>query len=65
FWQRGMHKNSLLPDYHNCGGKQGNKEKDNTFVITPETIKIFNTALNRFYYNSSRKTLTLTYELMI
>ncbi len=66
FWQRGMHKNSLLPDYHNCGGKQGNKEKDNTFVITPpQTIKIFNTALNRFYYNSSRKTLTLTYELMI
>lgn len=65
FWQRGMHKNSLLPDYHNCGGKQGNKEKNNTFVITPETIKIFNTALNRFYYNSSRKTLTLTYELMI
>jgi hypothetical protein len=65
FWQRGMHKNSLLPDYYKCGKVQGDKVINNTFTITPETIRIFNAALNRFYYNSSQKTLTLTYELMI
>jgi hypothetical protein len=65
FWQRGMHKNSLLPDYYKCGKTQGDKVINNTFIITPETVKIFNAALNRFYYNSSQKTLTLTYELMI
>ena len=65
FWQRGMHKNSLLPDFYKCGKVQGDKVIKNTFTITPETIRIFNAALNRFYYNSSQKTLTLTYELMI
>ena len=65
FWQRGMHKNALLPDYYNCGKEQGGTVNNEAFVITPDTIKVFNTALNRFYYNSSQKTLTLTYELMI
>jgi len=64
YWQRGMHKNALLPDYYNCGGQSTTANRE-TFSITSEVIKIFNTALNRFYYNSSQKTLTLTYELMI
>jgi len=65
YWQRGMHKNALLPDYYNCGREQNNTANKGAFPITPEVVKIFNTALNRFYYNSSQKTLTLTYELMI
>lgn len=65
FWQRGMYKNALLPDYYNCGKKQRNTVDKEAFQISSETIKVFNTALNRFYYNSSQKTLTLTYELMI
>lgn len=65
FWQRGMHKNALLPDYYNCGGEQNSILNNNAFPITAEVVKIFNAALNRFYYNSSKKTLTLTYELMI
>lgn len=40
FWQRGMHKNSLLPDYYRCGKTQGDKVINNTFIITPETVKI-------------------------
>lgn len=79
YWQRGMTKNSLLPDYYLSGAsgeirmagktKRGRKRKRCTSEIglnvNEEIKKIFNTALNKYYYNSSKKTLTITYEHMI
>lgn len=77
YWKRGMTKNTLLPDFYHCGGK--GKEKNDGKVkrgrkrsscisginVDEEIKKIFRTAINRYYYNTSKKTLTLTYEYMI
>lgn len=77
FWQRGMTPNALLPDYYLCGGsgndrksgksKRGRKSniKEVGLNIDEEIKKIFRVAINRYYYNSSKKTLTLTYEHMV
>lgn len=79
YWQRGMTKNALLPDYYLCGAagnernagksKRGRKRKavlNSTGINVDEEIKkIFKIAINRYYYKSSKKTLTLTYEYMI
>lgn len=77
FWQRGMTKNALLPDYYLCGGagnerksgesKRGRKSniKDVGLNVDEEIKKIFRIAINRYYYNSSKKTITLTYEHMV
>ena len=77
YWQRGMTPNALLPDYYLCGGsgserkseksKRGRKSniKEVGLNIDEEIKKIFRVAINRYYYNSSKKTLTLTYEHMI
>jgi hypothetical protein len=80
YWQRGKTKNALLPDYYLCGGpgkekevgevKRGRPRKNvelfGTGINTDEEIKkVFKTAINKYYYTSSQKTLTLTYELML
>ncbi|MBB6215103.1 hypothetical protein HNQ80_001192 [Anaerosolibacter carboniphilus] len=80
YWQRGKTKQALLPDYYMCGGKGKEKEvgeakrgrpRKNALLfgqginIDDGIKKIFKTAINRYYYTSSQKTLTLTYELML
>lgn len=80
YWQRGKTKNALLPDYYHCGGPGKEKEvgqvkrgrpRKNVILfgeginIDEEIKKIFKTAINKYYYTSSQKTLTLTYELML
>lgn len=79
YWQRGMTKNALLPDYFLCGAagkerqagksKRGRKRRTNKndigLNIDEEIKRIFRVAINRYYYNSSKKTLSLTYEHMI
>ena len=79
YWKRGMTKNTLIPDYYYCGGsgkeknageiKRGRKRRSNILDVginvDEEVKKIFRIAINRYYYNSSKKTLTLAYEYMI
>jgi hypothetical protein len=80
YWQRGKTKNALLPDYCMCGGKGKEKEvgelkrgrpRKNAEIlgdginIDEETKRIFRIAINKYYYNASKKSLKLTYELML
>lgn len=77
YWQRGLTKNSLIPDFYLSGAsgkervpkeiKRGRKRKtaEVGININEEIKKIFRISINRYYYNSSKKTLTLTYEHMI
>jgi|BioPla2DNA2_1021312.scaffolds.fasta_scaffold12620_2 hypothetical protein len=80
YWQRGKTKNALLPDYYMCGGKGKEKEvgelkrgrpRKNAEIlgdginIDEETKRIFRIAINKYYYNASKKSLKLTYELML
>lgn len=77
YWKRGITRNTLLPDYYLCGGagkdkqagliKRGRKRKtgDIGINIDEDTKKIFRVAINKYYYNSLKKTLSQTYEYMI
>lgn len=79
FWKRGCIKNALLPDYFKCGGsgkekqcsskkrgrKRNNRELGEGINVDEGVKKIFKSSINKYYYNSTRKSLTLTYQLMI
>ena len=77
YWQRGLTKNALLPDYHNCGckgierdvgkKKRGRPRKDykgEGVNVDEETKKIFRLAIKRFYHTTTENSLTTAYELM-
>ncbi|GMA64209.1 Mu transposase C-terminal domain-containing protein [Alicyclobacillus fastidiosus] len=77
FWQRGQHKNALLPDYklgainrsgYLIGRKRGRPRKFGEIVgqgvnVDEDTKRIFRVAINRFYYGEGLP-LVRTYELM-
>lgn len=80
YWQRGKTKNALLPDYYLCGGKgkekrvgdekRGRPRKHGEVIgeginIDENIKRIFRSAINKHYYSSAEKSLTLTYELML
>jgi len=82
YWQRGMSKNALLPDYINSGGrgkakqlsdlKVGRPSRVNYFGdtieginVTDEVKKHFEFALNKYYRNSKKISLSETYTLML
>lgn len=80
YWQRGKTKNALLPEYYLCGGKgqerqssqikRGRPRRNANIIgdgvnVDEETKRIFRIAINKFYYTSAKKTLTLTYEMML
>lgn len=80
YFQRGMNRNALLPDFDNCGGKskekkngmrkRGRPKRFNDIVgeginITDDIKRIFRIALNRYYYTNRQNPLTVTYQLMI
>lgn len=78
YWQRGMTKNALLPDYNNCGRyeqrddveKSGRKRKHadmlgNGVKLTPEIKNIFLKAFNKYNKNAHRQTYKGAYEDMI
>lgn len=78
YWKRGMCRNALLSDYSLCGGrgkerKCGNLKrgrpniysKNEGINIDDKVKKIFKVALNKYYYNSSKKSLKIAYECMI
>jgi hypothetical protein len=78
YWQRGMTLNALIPDTTNCGApgkerkagkaKLGRKRKysESEGVNVDDGIKrIFDKALNKYYYTAKQNSLKITYELMI
>ncbi|MFL0270163.1 Mu transposase C-terminal domain-containing protein [Candidatus Clostridium radicumherbarum] len=80
YWIRGKIKNALLPDFYNCGGrgkeksvgdiKRGRPRKYNNLFgygvnINEEIKKTFRVSIKKFYNTSSKKSLVLTYELML
>lgn len=79
FWQRGMSKNALLPDYAKSGGKgkeKNVKEKmgrrrsysvdDSEGVIITDVIKKqFQVATNKYYRTGQKKPLRQVYRLML
>lgn len=78
YWKRGMTKNSLLPDYFNCGlrGLEKNygdkkigrpaKNNSNKGINVDGRIKdIFNKAINKYYLTTNQNTFKSAYELMI
>ncbi len=79
YWKRGKNRNSLLPDYRNCGAKgkerkAGNVKRGRPRInqdikgegvnVTEDIKKIFRIAVNKYYYTTAKNSLTLTYELM-
>lgn len=79
YWIRGKTINAMIPDFYRCGGrgkekantgvKRGRPRKHSDIVgvgvnIDEEIKRIFQIAINKFYYSSAKYSLTLTYELM-
>lgn len=78
YWKGGQVKNSLLPNFFNCGakgkernstgvkrGRPCNNEKSTGVNIDDTIKKFFKTGLNRYYYNERKNSLKTTYELII
>lgn len=80
FWQRGMTRNALLPDYYKSGGKDKEKnltEKKNGrrrvyseddaegIVVTSAIKKQFEVATNKYWRTSQKKSLRQVYRLML
>lgn len=77
YWQRGQTKNSLLPDYHNCGckgmernagerkrGRPRKAYKGEGINVDDEIKRIFRLAVKRFYYTTTENSLITAYEQM-
>ncbi|MGC5325178.1 Mu transposase C-terminal domain-containing protein [Brevibacillus sp. SYSU BS000544] len=80
FWQRGLNKNALLPDYDRSGGKgkektSGDKKRGrprkNVYAVgtgvnvTDEIKQIFRTAVAKYYLNEQELPLSTAYLMMI
>ncbi|ADD67054.1 Tn5468, transposase protein B [Denitrovibrio acetiphilus DSM 12809] len=76
YWQRGMTKNALVPDYHNCGTgnrsadaklpgrKPKNANRIQSIKITPEIMKIFMTVFRERNKDADKISLQKAYENM-
>ena len=80
FWQRGMTRNALLPDYSNSGGKGKEKnvkekkmgrrrvysEDDSEGIVVTNAIKKhFEIATNKYWRTNQKKSLRQVYRLML
>lgn len=78
YWQRGMTRNALLPDYAKCGGRGkdkkisdkplGRRPKNPELASAnagPETRKLFRNAITCFYASNSVFDLTECYHKML
>ena len=79
YWKRGKTRNSLLPDYKNCGAKGKERKAGNVkrgrprinqnikgegINVTEDIKRIFRISVNKYYYTTAKNSLMLTYELM-
>lgn len=80
YWIRGKVKNALLPDFMLCGGRNIDKKTNNIKIGRPrknvailgtginvdENMKqIFRMSVNKYYNNTSKPSLKVTYEMML
>lgn len=80
FWQRGMSRNALLPDYSKSGGKGKEKnvkdkkmgrrrvyseDESEGIVITDTIKKQFEAVTNKYWRTSQKKSLRQVYRLML
>lgn len=80
FWQRGMTRNALLPDYSKSGGKGKEKnvkekkmgrrrvysEDDSEGIVVTDAVKKhFEIATNKYWRTSQKKSLRQVYRLML
>ncbi len=75
YWQRGLFKNTLLPDYNNCGkssnnyviktGRPRTKSQGTGININDSLQKKFMNAINRYYLSNKKPTLTFAYKQML
>ncbi|MFL8938999.1 Mu transposase C-terminal domain-containing protein [Rossellomorea oryzaecorticis] len=77
YWQRGMRKDSLLPDFHKSGGKGKAKKLSDKKVGKPrsydsvginadEKVKeVFEKAIKKYYLSSKKPSLSHAYRMMI
>lgn len=80
YWIRGKVKNALLPDFMFCGGRNIDKKTNEIKIGRPrkniavlgtginvdENMKqIFRMAVNKYYNNSSKASLKVSYEMML
>ncbi|HWQ42495.1 MAG TPA: transposase, partial [Desulfosporosinus sp.] len=79
FWQRGMTRNALLPDYSKSGGKGKEKnvkekmgrrrvysEDDSEGIVVTDSVKKhFEIATNKYWRTGQKKSLRQVYRLML
>jgi len=78
YWQRGMTRNALLPDYAQCGGRgkdkavsnklRGRQPKDQALAsvnVTPEMRKIFHAAITSYYASNRVFDMSECFHLML
>lgn len=78
YWKGGKIRNSLLPNYFNCGGrgkerKVSSKKRGRPRLrdvhqginVDDHIKKMFKIGLNRYYYNERNNSLKTTYELIL
>ncbi|WP_158587618.1 Mu transposase C-terminal domain-containing protein [Neobacillus notoginsengisoli] len=76
YWQRGLVKDCLLPDYHNCGksgsrvftkktGRPRKAENQTGINVDKDILKMFEIAIKKYYLNNIRPSLAFAYRNMI
>lgn len=77
YWQRGKVRDSLIPDYRNCGNKGQDKNcgeqktgrprtRNSTGInVTKEIKEVFKKAVQYYYFTSPENTMVYTYKMMI
>lgn len=80
YWLGGKNKNTLIPDYYNCGGvgkdkkagesKRGRPRDGKEIIgeginIDDGIKKVFKSAVNKFYNTTAKNSLTTAYQLMV
>ncbi|MFC5468461.1 DDE-type integrase/transposase/recombinase [Cohnella suwonensis] len=77
YWQRGKNPNALLPDYHLSGGRgnekqSGDKKRGRPSIyssiginVDDETKKNFRFAIDKYYLNNKKNSLTKTFEFLL
>lgn len=76
YWQRGLVKDSLLPDYYNCGksdskefakktGRPRKAENETGMNIDKNILSMFEKAIKRYYLSNKRPSLAFAYRNMI
>ncbi|ALC87387.1 hypothetical protein AM499_17375 [Bacillus sp. FJAT-22090] len=73
YWQRGMMKDSVLPDFHSKNKEKQYKKKTGRpnkngligIIITPEIKEQFSKSIKKYYLKSKKPSLIFSYKMML